>query len=159
MSLERISLAVDKDLIERFDGLLARRHLGNRSEAVRDLIRARLVEDEGGEAGKCVASLTLVYDHVQRELSNRLVSAGHRHAHGATVLSTLHVHLDGDLCLEVMALEGRAPDLRHFADHLIGLKGVKHGQLVLSSARLWKGGGKPRRRKRHSHRHPTGDTL
>jgi CopG family nickel-responsive transcriptional regulator len=150
MSLERISLAIDKDLIERFDGLLKRRRLGNRSEAVRDLIRARLVEDESTGAGPYVASLTLVYDHVQRELSNRLVSAGHRHAHGATVLSTMHVHLDGDLCLEVMALEGRPDDLRHFADHLIGLKGVKHGQLVLSSARLWKGGGaRPRRRPRH----------
>lgn len=134
--LERISLAIDKGLVTRFDRMLERRHLGNRSEAVRDLMRAKLVEDEGAGSAAVVASLTLVYDHVQRELSNRLVAAGHhQHEHGAKVLSTMHVHLEGDMCLEVMALQGRPADLRHFADHLIGLKGVKHGQLVISSTR------------------------
>jgi CopG family nickel-responsive transcriptional regulator len=135
MDLERVSLAIEKGLLRRFDRLLERRGLGNRSEAVRDLIRRRLVEEEA-LAGKSevVASLTLVYDHAQRELSDRLVATGHHHP--ARVLSAMHVHLDDRMCLEVMALRGTPAELRHFADHVIGLKGVKHGQLVVSSARL-----------------------
>jgi CopG family nickel-responsive transcriptional regulator len=135
MDLERVSLAIEKSLLRRFDRLLERRGLGNRSEAMRDLIRRRLVEEEAlAGRGEVVASLTLVYDHEQRELSDRLVATGHHHH--ARVLSAMHVHLDERMCLEVMALRGTPAELRHFADHLIGLKGVKHGQLVLSSARL-----------------------
>ena len=135
MELERISLAIEKDLLARFDRWLLERGLSNRSEAVRDLVRARLVEDEGAVGRvESVASLTLIYDHGQRELSDRLIAAGHQHQ--ARVLSTLHVHLDERLCLEVLALRGKAADLRHLADHLLGLKGVKHGRLVISSARL-----------------------
>jgi CopG family nickel-responsive transcriptional regulator len=135
MDLERVSLAIEKGLLQRFDRLLARRRLGNRSEAMRDLIRRRLVE-EANEAGRgeAVGSLTLVYDHAQRELSDRLIASGHHHQ--ARVLSTMHVHLDDRMCLEVMALRGTPAELRHLADHLIGLKGVKHGQLVLSAARV-----------------------
>jgi CopG family transcriptional regulator, nickel-responsive regulator len=135
MELERISLAIEKPLLARFDRWLCKRGLTNRSEAVRDLVRARLVEDEStaGDA-EAVASLTLIYDHEQRELSDRLVDAGHHHH--ARVLSTMHVHLDERLCLEVLALRGKATELRHLADHLLGLKGVKHGRLVISSARL-----------------------
>lgn len=156
MSLERVSLAIEKDLLERFDRLLERRHLGNRSEAIRDLIRRRLVENESELAeGEAVASLTLIYDHEQRELAERLVETGHDHH--ARVLSTLHVHLDDRLCLEVQALRGRGRELREFAEHLIGLKGVKHGQLVMSSTRLWrKSNAAPRAsRTRRVHRHPT----
>ena len=134
MKIERISLAIERELVRAFDRLLRRRGLGNRSEAVRDLIRARLVaEDAAGAKGEAVASLTLVYDHEQRELAERLVGSGHQHR--ARVLSTLHVHLDQQLCLEVMALRGTPAELRHFADHLIGLKGVRHGELVLAPLR------------------------
>jgi CopG family nickel-responsive transcriptional regulator len=135
MELERISLAIEKPLLARFDRWLRKRGLSNRSEAVRDLVRARLVEDEDtrGDA-EAVASLTLIYDHAQRELADRLVDVGHHHQ--ARVLSTMHVHLDERLCLEVLALRGRASELHHLADHLLGLKGVKHGRLVISSARL-----------------------
>jgi CopG family transcriptional regulator, nickel-responsive regulator len=141
MELERISLAIEKGLLARFDRLLRRRNLGNRSEAVRDLIRSRLVvEEEATSSAEAVASLTLVYDHAQRELSDRLVEAGHHHR--ARVLSTLHVHLDERLCLEILALRGKPSELRHFADHIIGLKGVHHGELVLSSARLFRRSGR-----------------
>jgi CopG family nickel-responsive transcriptional regulator len=135
MELERISLAIEKDLIERFDALVTRTGAGNRSEAIRDLIRKRLVEDEW-ERGRrdAVASLTLVYDHGKRDLSDRIAGTGHDHHH--EILATMHVHLDHDACLEVMALRGRPSELRHIADHLIGLKGVKHGQLVMSSTDL-----------------------
>ena len=79
MELERVSLAIEKELLRRFDALLKRGKLGNRSEAMRDLMRRRLVEDEVSEKGEVVATLTLVYDHGQRELTDRLVEAGHHH--------------------------------------------------------------------------------
>jgi CopG family nickel-responsive transcriptional regulator len=153
MELERISLAIEKDLLSRFDALLERRGLGNRSEAVRDLVRRRLVEEEAAEGdAEVVGTLTLVYDHAQRELSDRLVEAGHHHH--ARVLSTLHVHLDERLCLEVQALRGTPAELRHFGDHVLALKGVKHGQLVVSSARLWHARG----RRAHAHPHSPSHT-
>lgn len=135
MTLERITIAIDSELLESFEELLDRRNLGNRSEVIRDLIRRSLVDDEieHGE-GEAVASLTLLYDHEQRELAERLVEAGH--AHHARVLSTLHVHLDHRLCLEVQVLQGRPDALRRYADRLLGLRGVKHGELVLSSTGL-----------------------
>jgi CopG family nickel-responsive transcriptional regulator len=139
VTLERVSLAIDSELLRRFDALLERRNLGNRSEAMRDLMRRRLVEEEAEGGDEVVGTLTLVYDHGQRELSDRLVEAGH-HEH-ARVLSTLHVHLDDRMCLEVQALRGRPSELRHLAGHVLGLKGVKHGQLVVSSARLWESPG------------------
>lgn len=135
MTLERITIAIEDELLDSFEELLDRRDLGNRSEAIRDLIRRRLVEDEiEDEDGEAVASLTLVYDHEQRELAERLVETGH--AHRARILSTLHVHLDSRLCLEVQVLQGEPHELRHYADGLLGLRGVKHGELVLTSAAL-----------------------
>jgi CopG family transcriptional regulator, nickel-responsive regulator len=137
MGIERFAVAIETGLLQKFDRLLDRQGLGNRSEAVRDLIRKRLVEDETSRGREeSVATLTLIYDHSQRELSEKVTAAGHEeHAH---VLSTLHVHLDHRLCLEVMALRGKPAELQRFSARLIGMKGVKHGQLVLSSAGLWK---------------------
>jgi len=156
--LERVTLAIDSELLARFDRLLGERGLGNRSEAVRDLIRARLVEEERvAGRGEAVASLTLLYDHEQRELAERLVEAGHHHP-GARVLATLHVHLDERLCLEVLAMRGTPKGLRSFADAVLGLKGVLHGQLVVSSPAVAsrrksrrKAGSPPHA---HAHAHP-----
>ena len=155
--LERITLAIDAELLQRFDRLLVTRGLGNRSEAVRDLIRARLVEEEATAGrGEAVASLTLLYDHEQRELSDKLVEAGHHHS-GAQVIASMHVHLDDRLCLEVLALRGKPAGLRQFADGVLGLKGVLHGQLVISSPELVSR--RPQREGEahahlHSHEHP-----
>jgi CopG family nickel-responsive transcriptional regulator len=130
--LERVSLAIEKQLIERFDALIERDGKANRSEAIRDLIRNRLIEDEVTSGrSEVVATVTIVYDHHKRELAERLVSTGH--SHHEHVLASLHVHLDEVNCLEVVALRGRAKDVRHLAEHMIGMKGVKHGKLVLST--------------------------
>ncbi len=130
MDLERISLAIEPDLLRKFDVLLAESGVTNRSEAVRDLIRKRLIEEEDAGA-ESAATLTLVYDHDTRELSDRLVEIGHEHH--TRILSTLHVHLDDRLCLEVMALRGKRGDLRRLSSQVLGLKGVLHGGLVLTS--------------------------
>jgi CopG family transcriptional regulator, nickel-responsive regulator len=140
MSVERFTVAIESELLVQFDELRARRGLGNRSEAVRELVRKRLIDDAiEKDSSEAVATLTLLFDHEKRELTARMTSAGH--VHHAHVLSTLHVHLDDRLCLEVMALRGRPSELRRLADTLIAMKGVKHGQLVLSSAHLWKENG------------------
>lgn len=132
-NLERVSLAIEKDLMRRFDRLQKRSGHKNRSEAVRDLIRTRLVEEEWNESdGEVVATVTIVYDHAQRALADRLLATGHHH-HTA-MLASLHVHLDEHTCLEVAAMRGQPDDLRHLADHLIGMKGVKHGRLVMTSS-------------------------
>ena len=132
--LERVSLAIERELIERFDKLLERSGHKNRSEAIRDLVRNRVVEEDwAAGAGETVGTVTLVYDHTKRDLADRLLEAGHEH-HGQ-VLATMHVHLDDTNCLEVIAMRGRPKELRHIADHLIGMKGVRHGKLVMSSAR------------------------
>jgi CopG family nickel-responsive transcriptional regulator len=131
--VERVSLAIERDLIERFDQLLARSGHSNRSEAIRDLMRSRVVDEEWGAGrGESVATVTIVYDHTKRDLADRLLEVGHDHHR--MILATMHVHLDDSHCLEVTALRGKPADLRHFADHLIGMKGVRHGKLVMSSA-------------------------
>jgi CopG family nickel-responsive transcriptional regulator len=130
---ERVSLAIEPELLARFDALIERAG-GNRSEAVRDLIRSRLIEEEwvSASSGDAVATVTLVYDHSKRDLADKLLEVGHDN-HGA-IMASMHVHLDHDNCLEVIALRGKPTHLRSIADHLIAMKGVKHGKVVMSSA-------------------------
>lgn len=130
---ERVSLAIEPELLSRFDEVIERSG-GNRSEALRDLIRNRLIEEEwvSSASGDAVATVTLVYDHSKRDLADRLLEVGHDN-HDA-IMATMHVHLDHDNCLEVIALRGKPKKLRSIADSLIGMKGVKHGKVVMSSA-------------------------
>lgn len=131
---ERISLAIEPELLQRFDALIERSG-GNRSEALRDLIRNRLIEEAwmSSEQDEAVATITMIYDHTKRDLADQLLEIGHDHHDG--ILATLHVHLDHHNCLEITALRGPAEQLRGLAEKMIGMKGVKHGKLVLSSAR------------------------
>lgn len=130
---ERVSITIEPELLQRLDEHIASRGHGNRSEAIRDLVRARLVEATAPDE-PVVGSLTLVYDHRQRALAERLVDAAHDH--DDIVLSTMHLHLDADHCLEVSALRGTRGELNHYASHLLGLKGVRHGELVITTA-VW----------------------
>ena len=131
--LSRIGVAIDSDLLKRFDSLIAKRGYTNRSEAFRDLIRDDLVQTawETPES-QVVGTVTLVYDHHVRQLSDRLTEMQHELHHH--VLSTLHVHLDHDYCLEVMVLRGKASVVKKLADSLIATKGVKHGRLTLTTS-------------------------
>lgn len=128
---ERVSLAIEPELLARFDTWIERSG-GNRSEVMRDLIRARLLQTELETHAnvEIVATVTLVYDHNKRELSERLIELGHDHHH--RTIATLHVHLDQDHCLEVVVLRGPARRLKELADQLIAMKGVHHGQAVFS---------------------------
>ncbi len=130
--LSRIGVAIDSGLLKRFDRLIADRGYTNRSEAFRDLIRDELVEKDWETPDRnVVGTVTLVYDHRVRLLSDKLTAMQHDHYHH--ILSSLHVHLDHDNCLEVLVLRGRAGDVRKFADTLISARGVKHGRLTITS--------------------------
>jgi CopG family nickel-responsive transcriptional regulator len=130
--LSRIGVAIDAALLQQFDRLIARRGYTNRSEAFRDLIRDQLIEKTAEQPDSMVvATVTLVYDHHVRLLSERLNEMQHQAFHN--VLSTLHVHLDHDHCLEVTVLKGKASAVRKIADALISTKGVKHGRLTIAT--------------------------
>jgi CopG family nickel-responsive transcriptional regulator len=124
--IERIGISLEKELLERFDKLITRRGYSNRSEAVRDLIRDQLVQEEWSERKKDdaekVAVVTLVYDHESSSIAQRLTHIQHEH-HGV-VVSALHVHLDAHNCLEVLILRGRADVIVPMGESLVGTKGV-----------------------------------
>lgn len=131
-ALARIGVAIDEDLLKKFDELNARRGYANRSEAFRDLIRDALVQEKAAEPdAQVVGALTLVYDHHVRLLQERLTHM--QHEHHAEIISTLHVHLDHHHCLEVLVLRGRSSRVRAIADRLIATKGVQHGRLTLTT--------------------------
>ena len=131
-ALARIGVAIDEELLAKFDALIGQRGYTNRSEAFRDLIRDELVE-EASQApdAEVVGSLTLVYDHHVRMLSDKLLDM--QHDHHETILSTMHVHMDHDNCLEVLVLRGTSERVRDLANALISTKGVKHGKLTITS--------------------------
>ena len=130
--LSRIGVAIDSDLLDKFDKLIGQRGYTNRSEAFRDLIRGDLVE-QAWEAPNAdvVGTVTLVYDHHVRLLSEKLTGIQHDYHHN--ILSTLHVHLDHDNCLEVLVVRGKSAAVRKVADALISTKGVKHGRLTITT--------------------------
>ena len=130
--LSRIGVAIDTELLVKFDQLIEQRGYTNRSEAFRDLIRDELVEKNWESPDSRVAgTVTLVYDHHVRLLSERLTDMQHDYHH--IILSTLHVHLDHDHCLEVLVVRGKAGEVRKMADMLISTKGVKHGRLTITT--------------------------
>jgi CopG family nickel-responsive transcriptional regulator len=130
--LVRFGVAMERDLLDRFDEVVARRGYENRSEALRDLVRRELDRDAWQRGKNSVATITIVYDHHVRELTERLTEI--QHDHGAYIISTLHVHLDHDHCMEVIAAKGPARALKAMADRLIGTKGVMSGDIVAAEA-------------------------
>lgn len=134
--MERVTISLDESLLAQFDAFIRRQGYENRSEAVRDLLRGRLEQDHLAldRTGPAVGCLSYVYNHHQRELARRLTST--QHAHHELVLTTLHVHLDHDNCLEVAILRGEAADLQHFAEETMAETGVRHGQLHLLPSAL-----------------------
>jgi CopG family transcriptional regulator, nickel-responsive regulator len=130
--LTRFGVSMDEALLVRFDELIVRGGLANRSEAVRDLIRARLVEDQtADETADAFGVLTIVYDHHQRDLQDRLIDI--QHDHTDNMISTTHVHIDHHNCLEVLLLRGPVGTIRGLSNALAGLKGVKHSRLALTT--------------------------
>jgi CopG family transcriptional regulator, nickel-responsive regulator len=155
--LVRFSVAIGGELLHKFDRYREAHRYPNRSEAVRGLMRAALVEEAvAHDEGEAMGVVTLIYNHHAGRVAERLTELQHMHVD--RVVSTTHVHLDVDRCLEVILLRGTAKIIRELSDGLIGTKGVETGRLVLSSAapmpdRHSTGHGHNHSHGRGSHRH------
>lgn len=123
-SLVRFGVAMESSLLEELDALVDDRG-GSRSELLRDLVRAEVTRARVSSGANAVATLTLVYDHHVRDLTERLTEF--QHALGDKVNSTLHVHLDHDHCLEVIVMRGPSDELKRASGKLLATRGVKHG--------------------------------
>jgi len=132
MGITRFGVSLDNALLEKFDSLIEKKGHANRSEAIRDLIRDSLVMEEWeSSTSETVGSITMVYSHDTRELTDMLTDLQH-HYYNA-IISSMHIHLDEHNCLEVIVVKGRAKDIKAIADRLIGTKGVKHGKLSVTT--------------------------
>jgi CopG family nickel-responsive transcriptional regulator len=128
-TMERLTISLDNQLCEQFDQFIHARGYTNRSEAMRDLIRDELESarlDKGSE-GHCVATLSYIYNHHETDLASRVTAVQHDH-HDLT-LSSMHVHMDHDNCLEVVILRGDIQSVENFANTVMATRGVRHGKL------------------------------
>lgn len=129
--LTRTGVSLEDELLKQFDRVITKRGYKNRSEAIRDLIRESLVSEAIDQNRQVVATLSMIYDHHKPDLSKKLNAIQH-HSHGS-VLAATHVHLDADNCLEVVIMKGRSGEVQHLADHMLAMRGVKQGKLVVTS--------------------------
>ena len=132
--LARVSLAIDKPLLDRLGRIMASSRYTNRSEFIRDLLREQMVQRDWQEDREALATITLLYKHDQRGLSDKLTDLQHRHHR--QIIVTTHIHLDESRCAEVIVLRGRASRLARIADGLRKQKGVLHAALSISSTGL-----------------------
>jgi len=126
--LVRFGVAMDRPLLDHLDVIVSARGV-TRSEILRDLVRAEVVKTQVQRGVPAYASLTLVYDHHVRDLTEKLTEV--QHELGDRVRSTLHVHLDHDRCLEVIVLRGRSDELQRIGERLLATRGVKHGGIEI----------------------------
>lgn len=130
--LVRFGVSVDRDLLEKFDRLIANKGYSNRSEALRDLFREELVKKEWDRADQEVAgAITLVFNHHKRELLSKLTDIQHDYQN--IIISTQHIHLDHHNCLEIIAVKGHAGEVKKLAHALKAITGVRHGTLSMTS--------------------------
>lgn len=127
----RFAVSLDNHLLDDFDRILVSRKYATRSEAVRDLIRDHLVGEDWDAKKDTVGTITIVYDHHVHDLTEKLTDI--QHDFHKLILSTMHVHLDHDHCIEVLVVKGKGHEIRTVADSLISTKGVKHGKLTMTT--------------------------
>jgi len=131
MTVERVGVSFEPELLGKFDALIKAKGYTNRSEAIRDLIRKSLIESEVKlEKGDVIGTLTIIYDHDVGDVTNRLLHI--QHHHHSEISSTTHYHVDEHTCLEVLVVQGKAKAVIGLADNIKAVKGVKHGELVIT---------------------------
>ena len=130
-NITRFGISLEKDLLKKFDSSLKEKTYQNRSEAIRDLIRESLIKKEWLESRNVAGAIILVYDHHKRELVDRILDIQHNYS--KYIISSQHVHLDHNNCLEMIAVKGNAKDLVNLANKLKVIKGVKHGELAMTT--------------------------
>ena len=129
--LFRFGISIDKNLLDKFDRLIREKKYTNRSEAFRDLIREELVKRAWREGKQVAGAITFIYAHHQRDLLSRIVDTQHHYQ--KLIISTQHIHLDHENCLEIVAVKGNSREVQKLADTLKSIKGVRHGTLSMSS--------------------------
>lgn len=129
--ITRFGVSIDPDLLKKFDKLIKKKGYTNRSEAIRDIIRKNLIAERSKDPqAEALGTLTLIYDHHAGNLTNKLLDI--QHEHSKEILSTTHIHIDHHNCLEVLVLKGKTGKMQKLADIIKSLKGIKHGELVLT---------------------------
>jgi CopG family nickel-responsive transcriptional regulator len=146
-TLVRFGVSIEDDLLAQFDAQIEEKGYTNRSEAIRDLIRAQIVEQEWQTGKDTVATVTLVYDHHTRDLTGQLTHL--QHSFTGEIKSVLHIHLDHHNCLEVLVVQGEGGLLKAFADKLGSIRGVKHSTLTMATT----GKSIPSKSGHHDHHH------
>ena len=129
--LFRFGISIDKTLLDKFDRLIREKRYTNRSEAFRDLIREELVKRAWREGKEVAGAITFIYDHHQRDLLSKIVDTQHHFQR--LIISTQHIHLDHENCLEIVAVKGNSRKVQKLADTLKSIKGVRYGTLSMSS--------------------------
>lgn len=129
--LIRFGVSMDKALVDRFDRLIEGEGYGNRSEAIRDLIRQRLVEEQWEEEEEVCGGILLVYDHHKHHLTEKITEIQHRFY--KLVISTQHIHMDHDNCMEIISVRGRAKELHKFFNKLRATTGIKQCDIIRAS--------------------------
>lgn len=130
MQVKRFGVSLEEDILIALDNMVVKHAFPNRSQAIRHLIKTTIVTDKVDENKIVAGSIVIVYDHHKRELNNKLMHI--QHDYHDLILSTLHVHLEHDLCLETIAVKGKAKKLLELSDKIIATKGIKHGKLVMT---------------------------
>ncbi len=130
-NITRKGIAFNTSQLKAFDMLIDKKGYKNRSEAIRDIIRKELVDNNSADPDKrMMATLTMVYNHHEHHIQHELTHI--QHTHNDLIRSSLHVHMDHNNCLEVLILEGKVKAIQSLSDSIIAAKGVKHGKLVLT---------------------------
>lgn len=129
--LIRFGVSMPAPLLEQFDKIIAQKGYTNRSEAIRDMVRDAIVDYEWVKGKHVVGTITLVYNHHKKGVMEKLTAL--QHTHHDSIMSSTHIHLDHENCLEVIVVQGKSSTIKEVADSVIALKGVKHGKLVITS--------------------------
>ena len=130
-NITRFGVSIEPELLKKFDKLIKKKGYTNRSEAIRDIIRKNLITEKTQDPqAEAIGTLTMIYDHHTGNLTNRLLDIQHEHT--KEILSTTHIHIDYHDCLEVLVLKGKTGNIQKLADNIKSLKGIKHGELVIT---------------------------
>jgi len=133
--ITRFGVSIEPDLLKKFDKIIKKEGYTNRSEAIRDLVRRDIIREENKEPNaESIGTLTMIYDHHTGNLTDKLLNL--QHDHTKEILSTTHIHIDHNNCLEVLILKGKTGKIQKLADNIRSLKGIKHGELVITKSSL-----------------------
>jgi CopG family nickel-responsive transcriptional regulator len=133
--ITRFGVSIEPDLLQKFDKTIKKEGYTNRSEAIRDVIRKNIInQDITDTDSKAIGTLTMIYDHHTGNLTNKLLDL--QHDHHNEILTTTHVHIDHQNCLEVLVLKGKTGRIQKLAENIIALKGIKHGEFVITKSSI-----------------------